>query len=230
MTVRRIFAKKCGFRRGPEPTKLKIQRIVHHFEKEKTLMNCNKGRSGRDSIVSLEKKEEVCQSVVNSLKKSHCKRAQELGLSPSTVWRVMTNDLKLFPYKISTHHVLKEQDKEKCIAMCEWFNDKLEETPSWLNHIWFSDEAHFHLNGAVINYNNIFWVEQAPEEISEKQRKGAEVTAFIAFNPKHSLLGPYWFEERGKTVTVNSPRYCVIMQRFHDDLSQKLTPGQLRLT
>ena len=76
----------------------------------------------------------------------------------------MANDLKLFPYKILTHHVLKEQDKEKRIAMCEWFNDMLEQTPSWLNHIWFSDEAHFHMNGAVISHNNIFLGEQAPEE------------------------------------------------------------------
>ena len=142
----------------------------------------------------------------------------------------MTNDLKLFPYKISTHHVLKEQYKEKHIVMCEWFNDKLEQTPSWLNHIWFSDEAHFHLSGAVNNQNSIFWGEQAPEEISEKQLKGTKVTAFIAFNTKHGLLGPYWFEEHGKMVTVNSLHYCVIMQRFHDDLSQKLTPEQLRLT
>ena len=208
VTVCRMFAKKYGFRRGPEPTNLKILKIVHHFDKEKTLMNCNKVRSGRDSIVSPEKKEEVCQSVVNSPKKSHCKRAQELAISSSTVWRVMTNDLKLFPYKISTYHALKEQDKEKRIAICECFNDRLERTPSWLSHIWFSEEAHFHLNGAVNNHNNIFWGEKTPGEISEKQLNGAKVTAFITFNAKHGLLGPYWFEERGKTVTVNSRCYC----------------------
>ena len=230
VTVCHMFTKNYGFCRQPEPAKLMIQRIVHPFEKEKTLLNCNKGQSGQDSVISPKKKKRNCQSVVNSLKKSHCKCAQELKLSRSTIWRVMTNDLMLFPYKISTNHALKEQDKEKCIVVWEWFNDQLEQTPSWLNHIWFSDEAHFHLNGAVNNHNNIFWGEQAPEEISEKQLKGVKVTAFIAFNTKHSLLGPYWFEECGKMITVNSPRYCVIMQRFHNDLSQKLTPRQLRLT
>ena len=211
VTVHCMFAKKYECHRGPEPTKLKIQRIVHHFEKEKTLMNCNKSQSGWDSVVSPERKEGVCQSVVNSPKKSHSKRAQELALSPSTVWSVMTNDLKLSPYKILTHHVLKEQDKEKCIAMCELFNNKLEQTPSWLNHIWFSDEAQFHLNGAGNNQNNIFWGEQAPEAISEKQLKGVKVTTFIAFSAKHGLLEPYWFEEHGKMVTVNNPCYCVII-------------------
>ena len=75
-----------------------------------------------------------------------------------------------------------------------------------------------------------FWVNRPQKKISEEQLNGVKVTAFIAFSNKHGLLGPYWFEERGKTVTVNSPRYCFIMQRFHDYLSQKLTPGQLRLT
>ena len=140
---------------------------MHHSEKERTLTNCNRGQSGWDSIVSPEKKQEVHQSVVNGPKKLHGKRAQELTLSPSTVWRVMTNNLRLFPYKILTHHVLKEQGKEKCIAICEWFNNKLEQTPSWLNHIY--------VNGAVNNHNNIFWGEWAPEEIREGQLlKGAK--------------------------------------------------------
>ena len=27
-------------------------------------------------------------------------------------------------------------------VMCEWLSQKLERTPGWINHIWFSDEAH----------------------------------------------------------------------------------------
>ena len=69
--------------------------------------------------------------------------------------------------------MLQQQDKEKRIKMCNWLNEKLEQTPSWLNHIWFSDEAYFHLNGAVNNHNNVFWGEQKPEEIIEKHLKGS---------------------------------------------------------
>ena len=49
----------------------------------------------------------------------------------------------------------------------------------------------------------------------------------MAFNAKHSLLGPYWFEENGHTVTINSE--LAILDLFHGDLAQKLTQGQLRL-
>ena len=71
--------------------------------------------------------------------------------------------------------------------------------------------------------------ESSPEEIGEKHLNGPKVTEFVAFNAKHSLLGPYWFEENGHTVTTNSECYIAILDQFHGDLTQKLTQGQLRL-
>ena len=222
--VRRRFVKKFGLHRGRNtPDDKSIWRIVKHFEKEQTIHPCNKGRSGAKPSITAQKRQQIQQSVENSPKKSHRIRAQELSLTPTTLWRTMRKNLQLFPYRISTHHVLKPEDMAKRVEMCEWFNDKLEHTPAWLNNIWFSDEAHFHLNGAVNNHNNIFWGHERPEEISEKHLKGAKVTAWIAFNAKHGFIGPYWFEEGGKTVTINSERYCRVIRQFSAALGQKLT-------
>ena len=96
-----------------------------------------------------------------------------------------------------------------------WLNEKVEQTPSWFNHICFHDEAYFHLNGAVNNHNNVFWEEEKLEEISEKHLKSPRVTAFVVFNAKHSLLGPYWFKENGSTITINSECYIAILDQFH---------------
>ena len=87
-------------------------------------------------------------------------------MSPTTNLRVMKKDLKLFLFRISNHHVLKQQDKEKRIEMCNWLNEKLAQTPSSLNHMWFSDEVHFHLNWEVNKHNNVFWGESISEEIN----------------------------------------------------------------
>ena len=38
--------------------------------------------------------------------------------------------------------------------MCNWMNSRMEMNSKWINHIWFTDEAYFHLNGAV-KHNNI---------------------------------------------------------------------------
>ena len=48
------------------------------------------------------------------------------------------------------------QDKTRRYAMCQWFLRELEAHPDLVRLIWFTDEAHFHLNGAVNNHNNIF--------------------------------------------------------------------------
>ena len=115
-------------------TNLKIQRIVQHFQKEKTLHKVNKGRNGRQSAITLEKQEQVRKSVNQSPKKSYRIFPQELAMSPTTLLRVMGKDLKLFPFQISTHHVLQQQDKDKRMEMCNWLDDKLEHSFCWLNH------------------------------------------------------------------------------------------------
>ena len=98
-----------------------------------------------------------------------------------------------------------------------------------LRVIWFSDEAHFHLNGAANNHNNVFWGADHPDEINEKRIKGPKVTAFVAFNARHGPLGTYWFEdEEARTQTINSERYSGVIDELHVDLENKLTPGQLQ--
>ena len=88
--------------------------------------------------------------------------------------------------------------------MCEWIIQKLERTPSWINHIWFSYEAHFHLNSAVNNHNNIFWESEQPKEISKRLLKGPKVTTLSP-----SMLGmSYWLP------TVNAARYRDVIKNF----------------
>ena len=113
--------------------------------------------------------------------------------------------------------------------MCDGISQKLEGTLRWINHNWFSDKARFHLNSAVNNHNSIFWGSEQPEEVTEKQLKGPKVTAFVAFNARHALLGPYWFEEGGKTVTVNAVSYHDVIKLFYDDLLETLSEGQLQM-
>ena len=113
--------------------------------------------------------------------------------------------------------------------MCQWMLDRMTDNPDWVdNDLWFTDETHFHLHGAVNNHNNVFWGTSLPEEISSKQLKGQKVTAFVAFNAKHGLLGPYWFEEDGKTVTVTGARYRTVVTGFARDLRGVLSARQFQ--
>ena len=229
--VRRSFCREFNVHTRDEPKNNAIKRIVKHFEDKGTVRNTNKRNSGRPASVTKiqENIDKARNSTINSPKKSHRRRSQELRMSSSSVFRILRKELQLYPYIISVRHKLTAEDQQRRQTMCDWISQKLKRTPSRINHIWFFDEAHFHLNSAVNNRNNIFWGSDLPEEITERQLKGPKVTAFVAFNARHGLLGPYWFEEDGKTVTINAARYRDVIAKFYDDLSATQLEGQHRM-
>ena len=231
VAVRRRVIREFELHPRDGPDNKAIRRLVKHLESTGTVHNTHKGHSGRPAAVTKSQAniDAVRESVVASPKKSHGRRSQELGLSPASTLRIMDKELKLFPYVISTRHKLTDNDREKRKAMCDWLSQKMERNPGWIKNVWFSDEAHFHLNGAINSHNNIFWGSEPPEETTDKLAKGPKVTAFVAYNIRHGLLGPYWFEEGGRTVTVNGERYREVIGKFHADLSASLTENQLKV-
>ena len=114
--------------------------------------------------------------------------------------------------------------------MCNRVADRMDRFQNWIDRVSFTDEAHFHLNGAVNHHNNVYWGDERPEEIDERCLKGPKVTAFCALNAKKGMLGPYWFEDsRGRTVTVNEERYRGVLSRINEDLNQLYLPNQKKL-
>ena len=131
-------------------------------------------------------------------------RSQELGISLTSLQRMLRKDLTKFPYKISTSYKLTDTNKHGRTEMCNRVAERMDSFQNWIDRVWFTDEARFHLNGAVNHHNNVSWGDERPEEIDERCLKGPYVTALCALNAKKEMLGPYWFEDsRGKTVTVN---------------------------
>ena len=75
----------------------------------------------------------------------------------------------------------------------------------------------------------MFWEKEKPEAISEKRLKGPKVTGFVACVTKHSLLGPYWFEENERTFAINCERYVAIVDQFYVNRTLKLSQRQFKL-
>ena len=91
---------------------------------------------------------------------------------------------------------------------CNWVSEQIEQKPLFLNNIWFSEEAHFHLSGHVNKQNMRFWGSENPHEIVEKPLKVEKCTAWCAMST-HGIIGPYFFEEpeTGNALTINQERY-----------------------
>ena len=99
---------------GRAPSISVVQRWISNFSLSGSVRNQNaassykSSHSGRPRKRSREVIEEVSSSILRSPKRTLRKRAQCMGLSATTCWRVMRRDLKLFPYRIQTLQTLSE--------------------------------------------------------------------------------------------------------------------------
>ena len=92
--------------------------------------------------------------------------------------------------------------------MCLWFHDKTELNPCFLNHIWFSDEAHFLLLGHANSKNIIFWGTTAPNEILLRPLH-SKCTAWVPMS-KHGINGSFLLQDENEeplTVIKKSGSY-----------------------
>ena len=230
-TVHRRYAREFNVRYVRAPQQNFIQYTVQKFMTEGTVLDCRKEKAGVPITArSPANVDRVRASVQQSPKKSLRHSSQELGISVTSLQRMLRKDLNKFPYKISTCHKLTDTDKQRRTEMCNRVAERMDRFQNWIDRVWFTDEAHFHLNGAVNHHDNVYWGDERPEEIDERYLKGPKVTALCALNAKKEMLGPCWFENsRGRTVTVNGERYREVLNRINEDLNQLYTPNQKRL-
>ncbi|KAJ4428836.1 hypothetical protein ANN_25829 [Periplaneta americana] len=80
-----------------------------------------------------------------------------------------------------------------------------------------------------VNHQNFrYWSGQNPRELHEKPLHNDRVTAWCAV-ARVGIPGPYFFEEDGATVTVNSQRYSFMINNFLAPILNALQIDQLRL-
>ena len=209
------------------PSKSRIFDWVQKFREYGTVQNLNsKGLrdtySGRRVSARTERNiDAVRDSVGRSPKKSLQRRSQELGISRESLRHILKSDLHLYPYKIQIKQKLTEADMEKRVTMCEWFCDTIEDNPDFLDHVWFSDEAHFLLSGHVNSKNNVYWGTTALEDVLQRPLHSTKCTAWVAIS-KNGIIGPYWFEdETGRPQTVNTERYVAVLRKFWASLGRR---------
>ena len=211
---------RTSFQTEVAPDKSLIYRWVEKFRKHGTVQNLNsksddrQTHSGRPKKRTTEVIEMVRNSVEFSPKRSIRRRSQSLSLdrkiSPSTVRRVLINDLKRFPYRIQTKQKLTTANKSKRLQIAKKFLEKIQSQDRFLSLLWISDEAHFHLNGKVNSKTNVFWGTQRPIEVAEKPLHSEKCTAWAAISAK-GIIGPFFFEENHKAVTITKERYVQVL-------------------
>ena len=127
MDTHRRFCREYDLRTRDGPTNCAIQRIVKHFEHKGTVHNQSKGNSGRPALVTKSQAniDIMRDSAVDSPMKSHRRHSRDLDIKPTSVWHILTKELKLFPSIIFIRHKLSEDDMRRRLDMCNWLSDRM---------------------------------------------------------------------------------------------------------
>lgn len=210
--ARRQFCARFDIRRLSDgPSVNLIRTWVQKFRA--TGSTVNNPRPGPSRTARTEENiQRVENSVLQNPRQSVRKRASSLALPKTTVQRILSKDMKLHPFKVQLVQALKPSDfimrKEFCENMLSRFQT--------VNTIWFSDEAHFHLNGFVNKQNCRYWARrgQNPRLKHQQALHSPKVTVWASLST-NGIIGPFFFENsRGATVTVDGDAYRRMINEY----------------
>lgn len=209
--TQRIFRRHFNIARNDTvPSRNTLLRWVHKFRTTGTVSKKKPPGPARtvrtpDNIAT------VRTALMRSPGRSARRHAQELRMKRDSVRIILKSDLKFHPYKIQVVQQLKERDygqrEDFAVRMQVLFTDN----PDVM--MLMSDEAHFHLNGSVNKQNLRYWAPENPCNFHEKPLHSPKVTVWCAVG-HFGIIGPYFFEENGVTVTVNSARYVHMLETY----------------
>ncbi|KAJ4432738.1 hypothetical protein ANN_21376 [Periplaneta americana] len=151
------------------PTRLTITRIRDKFEVDGTVQDMLKGRCGRKrSSTDNESVDAVMQTFAQSPKKSMRQCSHEIGISKSSVHRILRAQ-KWKTYIPRLVHALNE-DLVRRLKLCEWFWNMCDEREEIQDLIVWSDEPKFKHNGTINRHNCGYWVNEN-SHLSRKDRQ-----------------------------------------------------------
>ena len=193
--------------RGPVPDRKSIVTWVDTFRQTSSTTRYRTGV--RRPIRTPENIEAVRTSVLQSPRRSAHKHASVLGISARSVRRIIHEELHFHPYKMAIVQELSERDFTSRTNACEALLEKVLEDA----FVFLSDEAHFHLSGYVNKQNMRYWADSNPRHLHQSPLHSPKVTVWCATSSVR-IVGPWFFEENGVTVTVNSERYVNMLEQY----------------
>ena len=93
--------------------------------------------------------ENVRQGVLRSPQRSTRRRAITVGISRTSLRRILHNDLRYYPYKIQIVQALHHGDNQQRIRFCDALLVRLTEDEDLVNNLWMSDRTFSHHNSPI---------------------------------------------------------------------------------
>lgn len=210
-TIRKFATIKKLKKKNEYPTRATVSNIIKNFENSGNVADCP--RSGRPSV-SGDQITEISDAVTACCTSSTREISALIGISKTTVHKVLRQHLNLYPYKVQIAQNLSAEQIQKRKLFCTEILERCKADDGFLKSVVWSDEANFFLNGWVNKQNTRFWGSANPQKIIEVAKFSRRITVFVAVG-YNFLLGPYFFEDGdGKPINVNGENYCAMLSDF----------------
>lgn len=209
-TIRKFSTSKNLKRKEDAPSANAVNALVQRFSDTGSLADLP--RTGRPST-SKKKIDEIKVLVTKKGGKISTRRISlETKIPKSTVTKILKQNLSMHPYRVHRVHKLLQRDFETRKKFCQKMLQAIQMDANILSKFLMTDEAHFHLTGAVNTWNTRIWDTTNPHELTEMEVHSPKVTVWAGFN-KRFMLEPFFFEDNnGASVTINSQRYCSMIE------------------
>lgn len=146
---------------------------------------------------------------------SQRRAANHLDINRTTIHRIL-RDLKWHPYKLQLVQQLYPADKMARINFAEQELQRINQDPGRLLRIAFSDEAHFHIDGAVNRHNCRYWAPKNPTWVREQGLHSPRTTVWAAMW-EGGIIGPIFFDRN-----VDSDSYLKMLEtEFYPEVEQR---------
>ena len=138
--------------------------------------------------------ERVRQAMLQSPGRSARRHSAALRISNRTVRRILHGELHFHPYKLAIVQELNVRDYTQRLNFAQEVLALYEQNENMM--VAMSDEAHFHLNGAVNKQNYRYWAAENPRQLHEKPLHSPKVTVWCAVG-KFGVNGPSFLKKMG---------------------------------
>ena len=163
-------------------------RQVEKWRRTGSVQNETDAMGRPSTVTTVENREKVQAYFIENPTVSQRRAAQELNIKRSSLQRIMA-ELDYFPYKIQLVQPISVNATAARVTFCNQILAQLESKEIDLQKIWFTDEAHFNLEGYVNKQNMRYWGQENPHmanyfrnenfEISKDQKKGLNTNKII---------------------------------------------------
>ena len=182
--VQRMFRAKYG-KHEVTPSRTQIRKWSENF---KTCGSIKKDHKRKLTV----DQEKIVNSYEIDPKQSLRRASRNLEVSVSSV----RNALKKAHFRVYRPRLvqaLKVSDHEARVKFAEGIARKIEENPCFLNLVFFSDEAIFHLEGGVNRQNSTHWSMSNPNWLVQQSLNSPKVMVWAAVGGP-GVIGPFFFD------------------------------------